>query len=176
MKKVAEVITRIGGRRSKNGYGVLCQVVEAALRDMPEERSIGALCAEVGQRCGKKGETIYKALARAVRDIWENGDRQALEQVAGCRFREEPSPKELVMELVQALWDQEAPVEYHVLDGGLEKKYGIWVQSSGEAFTAMAPFTRDREAVSRLVERWNREQLPIGQFREMILLGELMED
>ena len=99
MKKVAEVITRIGGRRSKNGYGVLCQVVEAALRDMPEERSIGALCAEVGQRCGKKGETIYKSLARSVRDIWENGDRQTLEQVAGCRFREEPSPKELVMEL-----------------------------------------------------------------------------
>lgn len=176
MKRVAQVIAGISGRRSKKGYWALCQVVEAALRDMPEERAIGVLCGEVGLRCGKQGDTVYKALARAVRDIWENGDRQALEQVTGCRLWEEPSPKELVMELVQALWEQEAPVEYHVLEGGLEEKYGIWARSGEEVFTAMAPFSRNREAVSRLVERWNREQLPIRQFQEMILLGELMGD
>lgn len=175
MKKVAQVIARISGRRSKGGYGVLCQVVEAALRDMPEERPIGVLCQEVGLHSGKKGDAVYKSLARAVRDIWENGDRQALEQVTGCRHREEPSPKELVVELVQALWEQEGPAEYHVLEGGFEKKYGIWGRGGGE-LTFMAPFTYNREGVDRLVERWNREQLPIRQFQEMILLGELIGD
>lgn len=175
MKQVAQVIARISGRRSKGGYSVLCQVVEAALRDMPEERPIGLLCEEVGQHCGKQGGTIYKSLSRAVRDVWENGDRRALEEVTGCRFLEEPSPKELVITLAEALWEPESLVEYRVLEGGLEKKYGIWCQSGGESMI-MGPFTHNREGLGRLVERWNREQLPLRQFQEMLVMGELIDN
>ena len=39
----------------------------------------------------------------------------------------------------------------------------------------MSPFSRNREAVLALIDRWNREQLPMEQFRDMILLGQLRD-
>lgn len=174
MKKVAQIVAGFCGRRSKNGYGVLCQILEAALAAMPEERPLGVLCEEVGRASGKKGETVYKALARASKDIWENGDRQKLEEVVGYRLREEPSPKELVTSLTQALWCGE--VEYHLLEGGLEQKVGIWVQTEENGYVALPPFSRNREAVCQLVEQWNREQMPVQKFREMILMDRLREE
>lgn len=177
MRKVAQVITCISGRRNKKGYRVLCQVIEAALQYMPEERPLGALCEEVGRPDGIKGETVYKALARVTQDIWENGDRQELERTMGYRLWEEPSPKEMVMALVQTMWYSEAHVEYHLLEGGLEKKVGIWAKIAGEKdYAAMAPFSRNREAVSQMVDRWNREQMPIQRFKDMILLGQLRDE
>lgn len=175
VKRVAWVVANFSGRRGKNSYTVLCQVLERALAAMPEERSMGALCQEVGQLTGKKTETVYKALSRAARDIWENGDRQALEQAVGYRLLEEPSPKELVMSLTQAMWCPEPAVEYHLLESGLERKVGVWAQTAENDYVVMQPFSRNREAVCRLVEQWNREQMPIQKFREMILLGELMK-
>ena len=99
----------------------------------------------------------------------------ALEQVVGYHLLEEPSPKELVMSLTQALWSQEPAVEYHLLEGGLERKVGVWAQTGDGDYLVMQPFSRDRTAVCRLVEQWNREQMPVQKFREMILLGELMK-
>ena len=175
MKRVARIVASFSGRRSKNSYTVLCQVLEQALAAMPEERSMGALCQEVGEATGKKAEAVYKSLSRAVKDIWENGDRQALERVIGYHLLEEPSPKELLVSLTQALWRQEPAVEYHLLEGGLERKVGVWARTGENDYVVMQPFSRDREAVCRLVEQWNREQMPVQKFREMILLGQLME-
>ena len=123
----------------------------------------------------EKAETVYKSLSRAVKDIWENGDRQALERAIGYHLLEEPTPKELVMSLAQALWCQELAVEYHLLESGLEQKVGVWARSGDDDYLVMQPFSRDRETVCRLVEQWNKEQMPIQKFREMILLGELMK-
>ena len=175
MKKVDRVVASFGGRRGKSSYIILCQVLEQALAAMPEEPSMGALCQEVGQSSGKKAETVYKSLSRAVKDIWENGDRQALERAIGYHLLEEPTPKELVMSLAQALWCQELAVEYHLLESGLEQKVGVWARSGDDDYLVMQPFSRDRETVCRLVEQWNKEQMPIQKFREMILLGELMK-
>ena len=175
MKRVARVVASFSGRRSKNSYTVLCQVLEQALAAMPEERSIGELCREVGGATGKKAETVYKSLSRAVRDIWENGDRQALERAVGYHLLEEPSPKELVVSLTQALWCRESAVEYHLLEGGLERKVGVWARTGENDYVVMQPFSRDREAVCCLIDQWNREQMPVQKFREMILLGELMK-
>ena len=175
VKRVDRIVASFSGRHSKNSYTVLCRILERALAAMPEERSMGALCQEVSQFTGKKAEAIYKSLSRAVKDIWENGDRKALEQVVGYHLLEEPSPKELVMSLTQALWSQEPAVEYHLLEGGLERKVGVWAQTGDGDYLVMQPFSRDRTAVCRLVEQWNREQMPVQKFREMILLGELMK-
>lgn len=143
---------------------------------MPEERSLGALCAEVGQQRGKRGDAIYKALTRTVHDIWENGDRQELDRLMGYRQAAEPSAKEMVTALIRTLWNRDAQVEYRLQEGGVEQKVGIRCRVMSEGFCIiMPPFSRDRAAVLRLIERWNREQLPVQQFRDMILLGQLRE-
>ena len=174
VKKIAQTVAGFSGRQGRNGCGVLCQVLEKALAAMPEELPLGVLCQEVGQQTGKKAEAVYKALSRSIKDIWENGDRQALEQAVGYRLLEEPSPKELVVSLVQALWSQEMDVEYHVLEVAMEQKVGIWARTEENEYVVMPPFSRDRETVSRLVEQWNQEQMPLQKFREIILLGEMI--
>lgn len=174
MKKVAQIVAGFCSRRNKSGYAVLCQVLEAALAAIPEERPLGLLCEEVGRMSGKKGGTIHKALARTTREIWENGDRQELERVIGYRLLEEPSPKELVMSLTQALWCGESRIEYHLLEGGVEQKVGVWARTGEDEYVVMPPFSCNREVVGQLVDQWNREQMPVQKFREMILVGELV--
>ena len=49
----------------------------------------------------------------------------------------------------------------------------FWAQTSGQEYVMMPPFSRDGAAVRSLVEQWNREQMPLRKFREMILLDQL---
>ena len=178
MGYVEQMLSGLHGRKHNR---ILRQVVEAGLARMPGELSIGLLCAEVGRENGKRGDTVYKALTRTVRDLWEHGDRKELERLMGYRLTEvEPSAKELVTALVSTLWSQCIRVEYHLQEGGLDHRVGIScrmvdLRTEEETSVVMAPFSRDREAVMELVERWNREQLPLQQFRDMILLGDLRE-
>lgn len=175
MKEVSQIVAGFSGQHWKSGHTMLCMILEAALAAMPEERAMGELCREVSRTCRKTEEAVYKAAARAVRDIWEYGDRQVLEQTVGYRLLEEPTPKELVTSLTQVLWHQEAVVEYRVLESDLEGKFGILAQTSGEEYVMMPPFSRDEAAIRSLVEQWNREQMPLRRFREMILLDQLRQ-
>ena len=178
MGYVEQMLSGLHGRKHNR---ILCQVVEAGLCHMPGEPSIGVLCAEVGGRKEKRGDTIYKALTRTVRDIWEHGDRKELERLMGYRLTEvEPPAKELVTALISTLWNQSVQVEYRLQEGGLDHRVGISgrmvdLRTGEETSAVMAPFSRDQETVISLVERWTQEQLPLRQFRDMILLGELRE-
>ena len=49
------------------------------------------------------------------------------------------------------------------------------LRTGEETVVVMPPFSRDREAVMELAKRWTREQLPLEQFRDMILLDRLRE-
>ena len=65
-------------------------------------------------------------------------------------------------------------------EGGLDYRMGIAcrmedISTGEETSVVMAPFSRDREAVMELIQRWNREQPPLQQFRDIILPGELWE-
>lgn len=172
----------LNGLHGRKHNRILCQVVEAGLCHMPGELSLGTLCAEVGAQTNKQGDTVYKALTRTVRDIWEHGDRKELERLMGYRLTEaEPTVKELVTALIGTLWEQRIQVEYHLQEGGLDRKVGIACRSmdlrTGKVeHTIMPPFSRDRTAVTELIQRWNRDQLPMRQFRDMVLLGQLRED
>ena len=172
MRNVEQALEGLHGR---NHNRILCLVVSAGLARMPEEVLLGDLCAEAAEQLGKRPGAVYKALTRTAHDIWEHGDRQELERLMGYRQAEEPSAKELVTALVRSLWQQEPHVEYGLQEGGLERKVGICCRAADGETCIMSPFSRNREAVLALIDRWNREQLPMEQFRDMILLGQLRD-
>lgn len=166
----------LGGLHGRGHNRILCHVVSVGLDRMPEEALIGELCAEAAEQLGKQKDAVYRTLTRTAHDIWEHGDRQELERLMGYRQVEEPSVKELVTTLIRTLWQQERRVEYCLQEGGLERKVGIRCRTTDGTVCVMPPFSRNREAVQALVDRWNREQLPLQQFRDMILLDQLRED
>lgn len=173
MRNVEQALNGLHGR---NHNRILCRVVSAGLARMPEEALLGDLCAEAAEGLGKQQSAVYKALTRTAHDIWEYGDRQELERLMGYRLAEEPSVKELVSTLIRTLWQQEPHVEYCLQEGGLERKVGIRCRGADGKTCIMSPFSRNREAVLALIDRWNREQLPMEQFQDMVLLGQLRED
>lgn len=176
MGYVEQMLSGLHGRKHNR---ILCQVVKAGLCHMPDEPSIGPLCAEVGERIGKRNDAVYKALARTVHDIWEHGDRKELERLMGYRLTEaEPTVKELVTALITTLWSQSVRLEYRLQEGGLDRRVGIScrmtdLRTGGETIVVMPPFSRDREEVTALAERWTREQMPLERFRDMIQLDQL---
>lgn len=177
MKEVSQELAGIGGTKHRKGYRLFCSVIAAAIRSMPEDRSMQELCEEVGAEYGKKGGTVYKALARTVKDIWENGNRKELERIIGYSLYEELSPKEMVMGLAQALgYRENVQVEYRIVESGLPPKYGICggADPNGD-FALLAPFSTDHEAVQQLVEQLNREKPSMRQFREMLLNERLVK-
>ena len=135
------------------------------------------ICAEVGAICGKQPQTVYQAIARAVKDIWEYGNIPNLEQVVGYTLCVKPSPKELVISLAESFWNQEdhETVEYSVLESGIPRRYGIWGRniSGGECCVIIAPFSSQREAARRMAERLNVEQVTAAMLKEWILQGEI---
>lgn len=178
MRNVDQALGRLRGRKRDQ---VLCHVVKAGLRCRSEELHLGALCDQVGAACGKRGDAIYKSLTRAIHDIWEYGDRCELECLMGYHVVEKPSAKEMVTALVQTLRGQEIQLEYRLQEGGLDQKVGVACRAvdlnTGEVeYVVMAPFSRNRETVCQLVEKWNREQMPMEKFREMVLLGKLIQE
>lgn len=174
MRNVEQALKNLHGR---NHNRILCHVVSAGLSHMPEEALLGDLCFEVAQQQGRQRDAVYKALTRTTHDIWEYGDRQELERLMGYHQITEPTVKEMVTALIRSLWQQEAHVEYSLAAGGLDHKVGILCKVVDKGITvAMAPFSRDKEAVLALIDRWNREQLPLEQFKDMILLGQLREE
>jgi len=173
MRRVEQALKKLHGR---NHNRILCHVVSVGLARMPEETLVGELCAQAAEQLGKQQSAVYKALTRTAHDIWEHGDRQELERLMGYRQAEEPSVKELVAALIRTLWQQSPRVEYCLQEGGLERKVGICCRTADGDACIMSPFSRNREAVLILIERWNREQLPMEQFQDMVLLGQLRDD
>lgn len=104
IKEATELVGRISGRRGKNCYCVLCRAVTVVVRYLPEEPQMKTICAETAQICGKGVPAVWKALSRAVDDLWEHGDREELERVLGHLPQEKPSPRDVVLLLACKLW------------------------------------------------------------------------
>ena len=95
MKEVSQIVAGFSGQHWKSGHTMLCMILEAALAAMPEERAMGELCREVSRTCRKTEEAVYKAAARAVRDIWEYGDDRFWSRPLVIGFWKNPHPKSL---------------------------------------------------------------------------------
>lgn len=177
MRQVSAEISRISGRGGRSCYTILGYAVEAVLPHGSKDFKMGDICEEVARAHSLSSQTVSQALSRAARDSWEYGQRENLEDLMGHALCEKPSPKDLVKALADRVRAHrgEQQVEYHVLEAGIPRRYGIWGRAVGaEAVSAASmPFTGDREEAACIAERLNREQLSIETFRDLFLRREL---
>lgn len=103
-KNTSMAIQRISGHRGKSCYYILNLAVTVAERCMPSEPQMKVICAETARLCGKNTAAVWKALSRAVDDIWMYGDREELGRTLGHLPRERPSPRDFVLSLACWLW------------------------------------------------------------------------
>ena len=101
-----QLVTEISGRRNKGCYYVLCWAIEAVRECQPGGMQMKEVCAEIHKDVGMSPGAAAKALSRAVDDIWDNGNRDKLQQIYGRPLLERPSPKELINVLAQHLWKE----------------------------------------------------------------------
>ena len=173
---ITRAVKRISGRWGKECYFDLCCVVETAMAYMPGTFDMNVLCKKAERLCEKGEKSIAQAVTRATKDSWENGDREKLHQLFQHVLREKPSPKDLVTALAQSVWDQrrnQPKACYRVTESQNPVRYGYmgYTQNPRTQF-ALAPFCAERERVEKLVERLNREQVPLKQVVESALNGD----
>lgn len=73
MEELARMISELSNHSGREGYGILYLVVEEAWKHQPTTPRMLELCGSVMQAAGKRDpKTVYRALVRAVDDIWEN--------------------------------------------------------------------------------------------------------
>lgn len=103
-KNASRMIQSISGHRGKSCYYVLTQAVTVTIRCMPAEPQMKVICMETARLCGKNTAAVWRALSRAIDDIWQYGDREALARSLGYLPREKPSPRDIVLSLACQLW------------------------------------------------------------------------
>ena len=109
MKDIKEIVTRLSGHRNRACYPVLCCAAEVVRKYQPHEPQMKLVLAEAKlmMKDGKqrKENSLFKALPRALDDIWENGDRKELEKVFGRKVIDRPTPRELVCQIAEYAWE-----------------------------------------------------------------------
>lgn len=106
MDEIKSVLTLISGHRSRECYEVLFFAVEVACKYQPREPSMRFIASETCQLLGGSIQARQKALSRAAIDIWEFGDRRELERIYGRSVPDQPTPKELVLQISQFVCSQ----------------------------------------------------------------------
>ena len=104
LKTVAETICHISGRRGKPCYYVLSKAIMVTVSLLPEEPPMKVICGETAKLCGKGSAAVWKALSRAVDDLWEFGNREELKRILGHAPTEKPSPRDFILLLSFRLW------------------------------------------------------------------------
>ena len=102
MKDVQNAIYSIVETRGKECYCILCHAIDIAIAHQPNMPQMQFICLEICKRTGKRTTAaVAKALDRAAKDIWQNGNREALHQ---CWIEEPPTAKELICLISARLW------------------------------------------------------------------------
>lgn len=107
MSAIKELVTLLGGNRARHCYYVLCCAIYVALKHYPDEPRMRDICAEAAALFCLNADALPKALSRAVIDIWETGDRSALEKLFRRCLVERPTPKCVVLVAAQYLKQEE---------------------------------------------------------------------
>ena len=184
MKELSQIIAEIGNRIGNEGYYLLYLAIEEAVKIFPRTPSMKTVCAKIMSVAGKKSpETVYRAIARAVDDIWSREDsHKALSQYYRRPLLDKPVPKELIATLARYLWEESkwyqpsGPVNYSVFEAICPTAYGILAHMETTGLqAATTPFSQDRDRVKRLVEFLNQKQVPFERFRELFLSGNMLQ-
>ena len=171
MVRAEDIVFEISGNAYRDCYQILCRAVEIACEHFPEQLSMNELSASIASTLKEKKTTpsIARALARAVEDAWDNGGQATLKLKYG--FHEKPSPKELIFALARHM---NTPTEYRLWKQTTPKKYGIIARHPNDSYwMAVAPFLSDESEATAIVHALNQNQLPMEQFRKLIVTGTL---
>lgn len=96
MDDVEKLISKVGGHVTRPCYRYLEEAVRCCLEmeEFPRGQLTKILYPMVAQRFGMKGrragKTVSRAVARAVADTWDCGDRGKLQAIAGGEWRGRP--------------------------------------------------------------------------------------
>lgn len=171
---ILRAVGRLGGRQSRACCRDLCRMVEAAVPYMPETFSLEQLYPAAGASEDRSREALARSLSRAAEDVWENGDREELARLLGCRTRYKPAPKELIRALAMSVWlerrRRQAGASYRMIESDYPRRIGV-VGESGDPPVRLVVLMPDqeRDAVERMVEHLNRERTSLEE-AELFLL------
>lgn len=109
MKEIKDLIMSIGGRLNKECYQILCLAIYYARGYEPVLPQMKVIWADICRDTHKPNTSaVSRALARAVTDIWENGDRALLASYRPGWGIDPPSPKEFIYVMANKLWTEGA--------------------------------------------------------------------
>ena len=185
MEELARMISELSNHSGREGYGILYLVVEEAWKHQPTTPRMLELCGSVMQAAGTRDpKTVYRALVRAVDDIWENETaRAAAARYFHRQMMEKPSPKDLVAALARHLHSRQSSAGgaagrkgrtvYRVFQAIRAERYGILAcrEKPTVRCVATAPIFQERDRAERLVRELSRAGVELERFEELVLGG-----
>lgn len=111
MSKINSIIASFGGQQYRVCYKDLRIAVAIGVRYQPDYLQMKVIWQEVCSKTGRKPETIARSLARAVDDLWKNGDTGRLITYCKDWKNYQPTPREFVFEVSRQVWFQDAENE-----------------------------------------------------------------
>ena len=107
MNNIERLIMSFGGHQHRVCFRVLCVAIEVAMKhshDLPEMKTIAI---EVYQKTHKwKADTVLRSLSRAVNNLWDYGNRNALVSFQPCWDGYKPFPQEFIFVVASRLKDE----------------------------------------------------------------------
>ena len=108
MGKIEDVIRSFGGHQYKICYKDLCCVIAVEKDHQPNPPKMKVIVVEASQRARNRSpRSLWRSVARAVEDLWESGDLDALIAYQRCWQRYRPKPQEFVEVVAWRIWDEE---------------------------------------------------------------------
>lgn len=108
MDRLESVFASFGENQHRDCYKDLYQAISIEKEYQPRTPNMQELVSEVSTRTGKRTpQTIWRSLARAVKDLWDYGDKKALISYYHFWTRYRPKPQEFIEIIARYLWENE---------------------------------------------------------------------
>ncbi len=102
-----EMLYKLKGRPHKRCYLDLELALEIVCSSGRLDFTMNEVADLVGERLGKERSSVLKSLSRAVEDIWDSGEREALQCLYESPLKEKPTPKEFIVRVVDCWFREE---------------------------------------------------------------------
>ena len=109
MDKVEEVIRSFGGHQYRSCYKDLCWLIYVEMDYQPDPPKMKVVVVEAASKRARKcsPDSLWRSVARAVEDLWDHGDLDALIAYQHCWKRYRPKPQEFVQVVAGRIWHEE---------------------------------------------------------------------
>ncbi len=160
MQKVYELTKQLGVKITNERATYLALATCLVIQDPSYMRHMGKrLYSDIAALLGKTPLSVSRGISRAVCECWDYGNHRFLNQVAGCRVLEKPSPAEMISFMADYLVKQEPKhiFRYHHL---LNSSWQEAALTDIEEVMANAPNKR-RQTYTVCIEQLVPENHPV---------------